>query len=42
MMFDTHKQAHGDGRIARAAEDGVVQKQHDDGAAAAQRDARVA
>ena len=42
MMFDTHKQPHGDCRIARAAKDRVVQEQHDDRAAAAQRDARIA
>ena len=36
------QQPHGDRRVACAAKDRVVEKQHDDGAAAAQRNARVA
>src|SRR5713226_7378633 len=36
------QQAHGDGGVTRAAEDGVVEKEKHDGAAAAEGDARVA
>ena len=36
------EQAHGDGRIACSAEDRVVEEEHDDRAATAERDARVA
>src|SRR5258708_8181075 len=35
------KKTHGDGRIAGAAENGVVKKEHDDGAASAKRNAGV-
>jgi len=36
------EQAHGDGGVAGTAEDGVVEKEHENGATATERDARVA